>query len=128
MITGLYAAILMLFQLGLTLQVVQRRRETKTSLGTGKDEELERRVRTHGNFVETVPMALILILIAELSGAPYWMLHIVALALVIGRGMHIYAIMKTNFTIRVWSMYLTIFSWFGAAGLCVWTAVTTILG
>ncbi len=127
MVTGIYAALFAVMQYGLTIYVVKRRLAAKISLGDGGDEELLKRIRAHGNFVETVPMVLILMLIAELSLAPYWALNAVGVCMLLGRGMHFYAIMNENFKIRAPSMYLTVFAWFGGAALCMWTAITTIL-
>jgi uncharacterized membrane protein YecN with MAPEG domain len=128
MVTGLYAALFMLFQFGLTLHVARNRMATKTSLGDGGDSEMAKRIRAHGNFVETVPIAIILMLIAELSGAPFWGIHLVGVALLIGRGMHVTAILKPNVKRRALAMYITAFSWFVGGGLCVWTAVVNMLG
>ncbi len=128
MVTGLYAALFMLFQFGLTLRVARSRMATKTILGDGGDDEMAKRIRAHGNFVETVPIAILLMLIAELSGAPFWALHIVGIALLIGRSMHVVAILKSNLKIRAPAMYITAFSWFVGGALCVWTAVINMLG
>lgn len=126
MVTGIYAALFVIFQYALTLYVVQRRREAKVSLGDDGDEDLKRRIRVHGNFVETVPMVLILMVIAELSGAPYWSIHAVGLCLAVGRGLHVSSILKTNFNIRMLAMVLTMLAGVAGAALCMWTAVTTI--
>ena len=128
MVTGIYAALFAVFQFVLTLNVVRRRRSAKVSLGDGGDEDLSRRIRAHGNFVETVPILLIMMVIAELSGSPYWALHAVGMCMLLSRGMHFYAIMNEDFKVRPPAMYLTGVAWFGAGALCVWTAVTTLLG
>ena len=128
MVTGLYSALFAIIQYGLTLHVVKRRVAAKISLGDGGDEELIRRMRAHCNFVETVPILLILMLIAELSGAPYWAVHAVGVCMFIGRVMHFYAIKNESFRIRAPSMYLTVFAWFGGAALCMWTAIAAMFG
>jgi uncharacterized membrane protein YecN with MAPEG domain len=94
MISAFYAALLALVQVGLTLNVVRYRRSQHVSLGTeGGDATLLKAVRAHGNFIEVVPLALLMIVLAELQGAPGWILHSLAMLLVIGRVLHIYAIL-----------------------------------
>lgn len=88
MITGLYATLLALIQVKLTLNVVKIRRGEKVSIGDGDRENLTRMIRVHGNFIETVPIALILILIAELSGAAPWMIHVLGVSMVGARIAH----------------------------------------
>ena len=87
-ITGLYAGVLALIQIKLTLQVVKVRRGQKISIGEGGDQDLLRTMRAHGNFVETVPIFLILLLIAELSGAPLWSIHLLGVPMVGARVAH----------------------------------------
>ena len=128
MVTGFYAALFAIIQYGLTLHVVKRRVAKQVSLGDGKDDELTRRIRAHANFVETVPIALIVMLVAELSGAPYWTLHIVGALLLIGRALHFVAITQNNIKLRPPAMYFTIFSWFAGAALCMWTAIAAMFG
>jgi uncharacterized membrane protein YecN with MAPEG domain len=52
-----------------TLRVGNYRFKSKISLGDGGDRELRNRVRAHGNFIENVPIALLLILLNDLDGA-----------------------------------------------------------
>ena len=52
-----------------TLRVGDYRFKSKISLGDGGDRELRNRVRAHGNFIENVPIALLLILLNDLDGA-----------------------------------------------------------
>jgi len=52
-----------------TLRVGNYRFESKISLGDGGNLELRNRVRAHGNFIENVPIALLLILLNDLDGA-----------------------------------------------------------
>lgn len=45
-------------------------------------------VRAHANFVESVPTALALFLLAELHGAPVYLLHMIGVILVVARLAH----------------------------------------
>lgn len=88
MITGFYAAILAGGLIYLLLSVIRMRRDLKIAWGDGGNQDLMRQIRAHGNFVETVPMALILMLVAELSMAPIWFLHLMGLTLIGARAAH----------------------------------------
>ena len=98
MACALYAALLALIQVALTFNIVRMRYAQGVSLGTDKgDGDLLRGVRAHANFTEIVPIALILILLAELQGAPLWCIHSLGMMLVAGRFLHIFAILGSRF-------------------------------
>ena len=63
------AAVFGLLHVIFTLRVGNYRFNSKISLGDGGDRELRNRVRAHGNFIENVPIALLLILLNDLDGA-----------------------------------------------------------
>ena len=63
------AAVFGLLHVIFTLRVGNYRFKSKISLGDGGDLELRNRVRAHGNFIENVPIALLLILLNDLDGA-----------------------------------------------------------
>ena len=62
-ITLTYAAILSLIFIGLSLRVITGRFRTKTSFGDGGNADLNARIRTHSNFAECIPLALILLMV-----------------------------------------------------------------
>ena len=62
-ITLFYAGLNGLIALGLAFLVVRLRQKTGTGIGTGTSPALERAIRAHGNFVEYVPLILILLLL-----------------------------------------------------------------
>ena len=130
MVTGIYAALLALMQVLLTLRGVAIRRKDHVSIGDGGDETLARRMRVHGNFIETVPIALILILIAELGGAPLWTIHILGVLLTGGRIIHAIGLSspKGFGKFRFYGMVTTINAIILAALLCLWLAALTALG
>jgi uncharacterized membrane protein YecN with MAPEG domain len=72
----------------LALRVVAVRRATSIGLGDGGNALLFSRIRIHGNAAEYVPLALVLMLILELNGASAGWLHILGIALVVGRLAH----------------------------------------
>lgn len=87
-IVALYVALNLLLNPYLMLRVGSMRMKNNVSLGDGSDPVLLSRIRAHGNFIETAPLALIgLIAIALLGGSPI-MLHIFGAAFFIGRIAH----------------------------------------
>ena len=62
-LTGLYASALALWAAWLGAQVSIMRAKTNISILHGENMELAEKMRRHGNFIETVPIALILMAI-----------------------------------------------------------------
>ena len=93
----------------LSLRVVGLRRVARINLGDGGNQEMTRRIRVHGNFIEYVPLTLILMALAELQGQPAWAVHLIGACLVIGRLAHAYGVGKTPqiMKLRVLGMMLT---------------------
>ncbi len=87
-ITALYAGLLGLLLLVLSFRVVLVRRARGVSLGSGGDAELEQRIRTHANFIEYVPMLLVLLGLLEANGLPGWAVHALGSALLAARLAH----------------------------------------
>lgn len=87
-VTALYAGLMGLWLVWLGYVVVRRRRRHDVSVGDGGVRELELAVRAHGNACEYVPIALILLALAEGLDAPGWVLHLLGLMLVAGRLLH----------------------------------------
>ena len=96
MITGLYAGLYGLLLVVLYLRISQRRLATRIGLGFGGDADLERRVRAHGNFIESVPMALVLLLLFEQSGANPSHVHAFGVVLLAARLAHALGISKSS--------------------------------
>lgn len=94
MITGFYAALMAFGLIFLIFSVVVRRRSLQVSLGDGGYQELERYIRAHANFTETVPMALLLLLILEISATAFWLLHVLGIMILASRILHYLALTK----------------------------------
>lgn len=93
-----YAGILGLVALVLAGFVVRQRFRTRTDLGTGGHAALERAIRVHGNFIEYVPLILLLLLLLELGGLrPLW-LHLMGIALTLGRILHAWGLTLSSGT------------------------------
>ena len=108
-ITSVSAAILGLWLIWLAARVIQMRGSEKIMLGDGGNDAFLRRSRAQGNLTEYAPMGLILLGLAEIQTANYWLLLVCAAALVVGRLLHGYALSFTeHFTLgRVSGMILT---------------------
>jgi len=87
-VTSIYAAILGFMFTAITLRVALLRMSKQQSAGDGGDKQFAKLIRGHGNFAETVPIALILIVLLELQGSSNLTLHVLGIALVIGRVSH----------------------------------------
>ena len=87
-ISTLFIGIFVVLQIPLTVMVGYRRARTGIQFFDGGDQILLRRMRAHGNFTETVPIVLLAMLAAELSGAPAWLLWAGGVSLLVGRLMH----------------------------------------
>jgi len=87
-ITLLYAGILGIISIVLAFGVGSQRGATGISVGLGDSEELLVANRRHGNFVEYVPLALILMGLLEFNGVSAMTIHIFGSILVIARICH----------------------------------------
>lgn len=87
-ITALYAALLMIVYIVLSMRVIAIRRSDGISLGDGGNQALNRRIRAHGNFAENAPIGLIVLGLVELNDASGWVLHLLGLSLLLGRVLH----------------------------------------
>lgn len=88
LITSIIAAILTIIFIKLSFAVIGLRRKNKVGLGSGGHEDLERAIRTQANFAEYIPLGVILIACLELNGAPWWLVAIPGVSLIIGRLIH----------------------------------------
>ncbi|GAB2916958.1 MAPEG family protein [Rheinheimera gaetbuli] len=109
MITALYAALLGLMFVLLSIKVIARRRQFQVGIGSNGEMALERAIRVHGNFAEYVPFALLLMFLAEYSGLVPLYLHILGVLLLIGRLSHAFGVqqIQEQLKFRVFGMLLT---------------------
>ncbi|CAN5650563.1 MAPEG family protein [soil metagenome] len=64
----LFVALHALLLIGLSLSVVVQRRSARVGIGDGGDPLLARRIRAQANFIEYVPLALLLLALLEMGG------------------------------------------------------------
>jgi uncharacterized protein len=97
LVTSLYAALLAILCMVLAGRVGALRGKKKTiSLGDGGDPELIAANRRHMNFVEYVPLALILMALAELNGGSKTMIHAFGAILLVARVINAFGIDVNN--------------------------------
>jgi uncharacterized membrane protein YecN with MAPEG domain len=109
LITSIIASLLTIIFIKLSFAVIGLRRKNKVGLGSGGHDDLEREIRAQGNFVEYVPFGIILIACLELNGAPWWLVLILGITLIVGRLIHAVGINEPppNFSKRVMGMKFT---------------------
>ena len=90
--TFAYAAVLALLYVALSVRVISHRVKTKVLLGDGSNQGLSAAIRTHANFGEYVPLALILIYGVEAFNYPAYFVHILGGVLVLARLIHVHGI------------------------------------
>lgn len=99
-ITSLVAAVAAIALIPLSVSVSFQRMKTGVRVGSGDDATLMRRIRAQGNFAEYVPLALIVLGLAEYRGVSSTLLWTVAELLLAGRCLHFVGIMTGRSAIR----------------------------
>ncbi len=87
-ITALYAALNAILNIYLANQVSTARGKHKVSIGHGESPELLLAARIHSNNAEFVPLALVMLLIAELLGGASVIIHVCGGLLLLARVAH----------------------------------------
>ena len=116
-VTPLYAALAALILIFLTFRVIGLRRSKKVAFGDGGVPELVHAIRAHGNFIEYVPVTLLLILIVELIGGARGTVHGLGAMLIAARLFHLWGVLPVNgpFFGRAIGIVLTMLVILGAA-------------
>ncbi len=129
-ITALYASLLTPLFLLLAIRVIRARRGASVAVGDGGNALLMRRMRVHANFAEYVPIALVLMALAESLGTSAWLLHGLGIALLASRLTHAYGMSqaKEKFAFRVAGMVTTFWMLGIAALACLWGALAKGIG
>lgn len=120
-ITTFITGALAVLQVPLTVLVSYMRGRTGIQFLDGGNETLLRRIRAHANFVETVPITLIAMACAELSGASAGMLWRGGICLLAGRAIHVWAALNVKGwgLPRIVAMLLTFYAMAGFGIACL---------
>ena len=114
MAVGLYAALLAIWLIVLSLRVIALRGSpafTWFSFRNQGDISLQRAIRGHGNLTEYAPIFLILLYLVEKSGFDVIGVHWYGSVFVLGRLMHAvcFGFLEKNMFLRVGGTILTLF-------------------
>lgn len=95
-ITAVYAGLLGLMLVALSWRIMRMRTKLEVMVGDGGERELNVAVRIQGNFIEYVPMAILLISFNEILGLPAAVIHALGLTLLAGRFAHVHGMSQKN--------------------------------
>ncbi len=123
-ITTLYAVILAPLIIFLAWRVTVLRRSERVGLGDGGKRELARAIAAHGNAVENIPLALLMMLLLEANGASL-LVHGFGAVLIIARAIHAWG-MSRHSGASFGRFYGTLLSWLVILGLTVANAVRLV--
>lgn len=97
-VSSLYLALGAVLLVALSLNVSRVRGKHDVWLGDGGVRELQRAARAHGNTGETLPLALLVLLAAELMGAKPGLLHGFGATLLVARGLYTHGMLTQSRT------------------------------
>jgi len=108
-IIGLYAGLLGILYIVLSYRISSLRRKHKVGLGDGGINDLQQAIRAHANYMEYVPLCLILLVVLAANGADIMIIHISASILVFARVLHFVGLTQRSGTSfgRLWGTVLT---------------------
>jgi uncharacterized membrane protein YecN with MAPEG domain len=117
----LYIGLAALLLIVLSVRVMQLRDRHQVGIGDGGHPDLARAIRVQANFVEYVPLALLLLLCVDLVGDAKWIVHALGILLLLGRVLHAYGLgrSETRSFGRAVGMVLTLLVLVAAAGLAI---------
>jgi uncharacterized protein len=97
-LTAFYVAVNATILLGLALNVIRMRWRTRTPILDAGKPEMIRAIRTHANAAETIPIALILLIIVRALGGSGLLIHAIGIPLTAGRLLHATGLLTTSGT------------------------------
>ena len=120
-ITPLYASVLAILFVALSVRTLRMRHRLKIAVGDAGNQALLRAIRVHSNFAEYVPLSLLLISFVEMSGASALLVHFLGPCLLVGRAAHAYGVsqLNENYAFRVAGMAMTFTTLMGASGYLI---------
>ena len=109
-IVVLYAALLALLFVALSIRTLLMRRRLRIGIGDAGNEAMLRAMRVHSNFAEYVPLSLLFIYFVEASGASPVFVHALGTSVLAGRVSHAVGVsqIRENYVFRVTGMALTL--------------------
>jgi uncharacterized membrane protein YecN with MAPEG domain len=106
----LYAALLALLFVGLSVRTLRMRRRLHIPIGDASNPAMARAMRVHANFAEYVPLSLLMLYFVEATGAGSLFVHALGLSILAGRIIHAVGVsqLKENYAFRIAGMALTL--------------------
>ncbi len=95
-VSSIYVVIATILIVVLLLRVAQLRNARKIGIGDGGDKTLAKAIRVHANAVECLPIALLLLVMLELSGAAAGWLHGLGSGLIVARLLHAHGLSRRS--------------------------------
>lgn len=122
-ITVLYASIFTIMAIVLSNMVSSVRADANISILHRDNQKLALRMRRHGNFIESIPLAIILMGLVETQGIGSVWLHGMGVLLIAARLAHIFGLdaEKTMSPLRLAGGIGTQLAMVGAVGYLLWT-------
>ncbi|OUR66126.1 hypothetical protein A9Q73_07660 [Bermanella sp. 47_1433_sub80_T6] len=117
-ITALYACLLALLLIHLAYQVVAQRIKHKSGLGHS-EQSILLAGRNHANASEYIPIALILLALAELNGASMIIMHITGASFFIARLAHAWGFKAGQGGTHTGRYWGTVLTWVSIVALCL---------
>jgi len=110
--TSLYAVLLVLFYIALSVNVIRGRHHHSIALGDGNLKGMKARIRAHANFAEYGPLFILLLAIAEYQGLPKYGINGFGILFILCRLFHAYGLLVAEplykwFKPRIIGMVLT---------------------
>ncbi|MBA4209784.1 MAG: glutathione S-transferase [Parvibaculum sp.] len=124
-LVGIYVGLNILINLFLAYRVSANRVRTNVMTGTGEDEKLYNASRAHVTNVEYTPIGLIGLVVLHLLAASIYVMHVVGLALTIGRILHAIGVSRTGESTppRLVGTLLTWIALLVAGIACLWYVI-----
>ena len=116
------AALLLIW---LAARVSRGRRQFRIGLGDGGNEALLRRIRAHGNYVENMPIVIILIGLLELAGGDRRILWAAGIAFILARIAHAFGMDRPQpdpLRLRMIGIIVTMLILLGLSLYAIWIA------
>ncbi|MEO8509206.1 MAG: MAPEG family protein [Betaproteobacteria bacterium] len=95
-ITALYAGLCGVLLLSLAARVIRLRWKLRIGIGDGGERPLHKAMRVHGNAAEYLPIALLLLLVAELDHSSPMLLHVCGATFVAARVLHAIGLSRSS--------------------------------
>jgi uncharacterized membrane protein YecN with MAPEG domain len=94
MITSVYAAVLGLMLIALSINIIRARRKYGVAIGDADNIEVRRCIRAQANFAEYTPIFLIVLGFAEFNGLSIWAVNMFGMLFFTGRIMHAHSLLN----------------------------------